>query len=311
MKIALIGECMIELSGEVMGQMKQSYGGDSLNTAVYLTRTSSSIADVHYVTVIGEDPLSKAMLKEWRNEGIKTDMVLTDPTRTCGMYMIHLDNEGERSFSYWRDNSAAKYLCRNYKYKTLLKALEQMDIVYLSGISLAILPPLDRGQFLHEMTLLANTGVKFVFDTNYRPKLWESKDAAKEAYSKMFAISDYALVTNDDERELWGDSSEHVTISRILNAGAKSVVVKLGKDGCLYSEQRSDEVTHTPAAVVEKVVDTTSAGDSFNAGFLSGLVAGDKPTTCCNRGHSFAGVVIQHKGAIIDKSLTDHLNWKL
>jgi 2-dehydro-3-deoxygluconokinase len=109
-RIAIIGECMIELNGAPFGAMEQTYGGDSLNTAVYLARVAGQSVAVDYVTALGMDPISEGMLSRWRAEGVGTDYVLRDPARQPGLYLIQLDAQGERTFLYWRNQSAARYL---------------------------------------------------------------------------------------------------------------------------------------------------------------------------------------------------------
>lgn len=162
-KIALIGECMIELNGELFGNMRQTYGGDSLNTATYLVRISQSEQlDVHYVSVLGEDKLSRRMREHWQQDGIKTEWVLTDAERQPGLYLIQLDSDGERTFLYWRNQSAARYLLQHADYPKVFEQLKSMDMVYFSGISFAILPENDRTLFIEQLRELRQSGVKLL-----------------------------------------------------------------------------------------------------------------------------------------------------
>lgn len=308
MKVAFIGECMIELKGTMFGEMTQSFGGDTLNSALYLKRVSN--AEVYYVTVVGNDTLSSKMVAKWEEEGINTSLVMFDEKRSSGLYMIHLDENGERNFSYWRENSAAKYICSNYMYSENLAALAEMDIVCLSGITLAIIPPENRNYFIDGLEILSSYGVKIMFDSNYRPSLWGSVNSAKETYSRVYAICDHAFVTNDDEMLLWGDVDNESIISRLLKSGVRNVVLKSGADGCYYFGDNSISTIHAPAAKIDKRIDTTSAGDSFNAGFITGIINEKYHIECCNMGNELAAIIIQNNGAIIHKSKTDHLEWK-
>ena len=309
MKIALIGECMIELSGEPFGLMKQGYGGDSLNSAIYLARAAADNSyEVSYVTAMGEDAMSKAIIKQWQDQSINTNLVITDPARQPGLYMIQLDAQGERSFLYWRDNSAAKYMIQNSQFEEIVGGLSQMDVIYLSGISLAILPEQDCQALIEVLAQLSEQGKKIVFDSNHRPALWANKGGVEQAkiiYNQVLAFSELALVTDDDEQTLWGDKDYLATIERLKKIGVTQIVVKRGADGCNYTKQGTDELTHIPIEKSVKVVDTTSAGDSFNAGYLSGLLRGWSPTDCARFGNAMAGEVIQHKGAIIDRKHID------
>ncbi|MEG9531908.1 PfkB family carbohydrate kinase, partial [Mannheimia indoligenes] len=98
-KLAIIGECMIELNGEPFGNMRQTYGGDSLNTATYLARVSSpEQIEVRYISALGTDKLSQRMLEAWQADNINTQFVLRDEHRQPGLYLIQLDKFGERTF---------------------------------------------------------------------------------------------------------------------------------------------------------------------------------------------------------------------
>lgn len=308
-KIALLGECMIELNGEPFGNMRQTYGGDTLNTATYLARVSSpQQIKVNYVSALGTDKLSQGMLQHWQADGINTDWVLLDENRSAGLYLIQLDKQGERTFLYWRNQSAARYLLQHKDYAHVLSALKEMDMLYLSGISLAILPENDRTLLIQQLAELKKAGVKIAFDSNFRPKLWDSLAQARNCYQALLPLVDIALVTFDDEEMLWADKNEQETVARLTAQGIPTIIVKQGKCGAIF--QQNGEQQFVPTVPVENVVDTTSAGDSFNAGFLAGYLQGKPLEVCCRQGNQLAGIVIQHKGAIIDKAATAHLSEK-
>ncbi|MFU2047437.1 sugar kinase [Avibacterium gallinarum] len=306
-KIAIIGECMIELNGEPFGNMWQTYGGDTLNTATYLSRVSSpKDIEVHYISAMGADKLSQQMIQHWQQDQIHTDSVLIDPNRQAGLYLIQLDKFGERTFLYWRSESAARYLLQHPDYPQVQDKLAEMDMIYLSGISLAILPDADRYALIEQLKQLAAQGVKITFDSNYRPKLWESVAKTQEIYTALYPLVHLALVTFDDEQALWGDNDPAQSVQRLRELGVKNIVLKQGKEGALFCDEQGNQqnVATTP---VTNVVDTTSAGDAFNAGFLNGYLRDKLPQQCCQQGNQVAGIVIQHKGAIIDKNATAHL----
>lgn len=305
--IAIIGECMIELNGKPFGPMQQTYGGDTLNAAVYLCRGRE--ANLHpeqikvsYVSALGADPLSEGMLTRWQQEGIDTSLVLRDERRSPGLYLIQLDDQGERTFLYWRNQSAARYIMQHPQIADIESALANVDMVFLSGITLAILPDEDRVELLSLLAELRQNGVEIAFDSNFRPALWPNDDNAtvKFIYEAMYQLTDLALVTFDDEQNLWGDQTPSDTLDRLASLGVRRRVVKNGADGCLVQELTSPaQIVSTQP--VERVVDTTSAGDSFNGGFLSAYLAGAELVDACQRGNQLAGTVIQHRGAIIDK----------
>ncbi|ABR73533.1 sugar kinase [Actinobacillus succinogenes] len=305
-KLALIGECMIELNGEPFGTMRQTYGGDTLNTATYVARVSSpERIQVCYVSALGTDKLSQGMIDRWQGDGIQTDWVLRDKNRSAGLYLIQLDKQGERTFLYWRNQSAARYLLQHPDYPQVLSALKSADMIYLSGISLAILPENDRTLLIAQLRELKKAGVEIAFDSNFRPKLWDSLAQAQACYRALLPLVDVALVTFDDEEMLWSDTDEQATITRLSAFDIPKIIVKQGSLGATICENGTQ--TFVPTIPVENVTDTTSAGDSFNAGFLAGYLQGKPLTVCCEQGNRLAGIVIQHKGAIIDPAATEAL----
>ncbi|MDX1304381.1 sugar kinase [Photobacterium sp.] len=310
-RIAIIGECMIELNGAPFGAMEQGYGGDSLNTAVYMARTAGQSVAIDYVSALGSDAISDGMLARWQQEGVNTECVLRDPARQPGLYLIQLDDEGERTFLYWRNQSAARFMLQHPLFATVEEHLHSVDMVYVSGISLAILPPADRQRLLELLEDLKKNGTEIAFDSNYRPALWQDAEEARTCYEQLLRITDLALVTDDDEQALWGDKTSDSTLSRLQRAGVGQVVLKMGAQGCHYVNFATGESVHIDTTPVAKVVDTTSAGDSFNAGFLAGYLTNRTPQESALQGHQLAGTVIQHKGAIIPVSATESINFNI
>ncbi|MDO5055566.1 MAG: sugar kinase [Pasteurella oralis] len=307
--VAILGECMIELNGEPFGAMWQSYGGDTLNTATYLARlTSREQLSVRYVSAVGTDKLSAGMLARWQADGLDTSWVLRDAHRQLGLYLIQLDAEGERTFLYWRNQSAARYLLQHIDYPNILSQLSNVDMIYLSGISLAILPKNDRLLLLQQLAELAKQGVEIAFDSNYRANLWQSIEETRQIYTALLPYVSLALVTFDDEQALWQDENSQATLQRLQSLGVKNIIVKQGKCGAIF-QKFGEQPQLVPTKMVEKVVDSTSAGDAFNAGFLAGYLQGKDFVKCCQQGNEVAGVVIQHKGAIIAADAMKHLHY--
>ncbi len=313
-QIAIIGECMIELNGAPFGEMHQTFGGDTLNAAVYLSRSNSLFSTeptitTSYVTALGKDALSMGMLHRWQNEGIDTSLVLLDDNHSPGLYLIQLDDQGERTFLYWRNDSAAKYIFQHDGFTDVHTKLAEVDMVFVSGISLAIFSVKDRTNLVSLIGSLKAKGVKISFDSNYRPSLWNGEDVSivRENYKAMYNLTDLALVTFDDEAKIWGDNAPHDTIQRLHKYGINQVVVKLGEQGCMVSNNANDTPVLVPSTKVNEIVDTTSAGDSFNGGFLSCYLTGGSLIESSIRGNALASIVIQHQGAIVPKLATNSL----
>lgn len=295
--IAVIGECMVELQKK-SGEVTQSFGGDTLNTALYLSRlTQSHGIKTSYVTALGNDLFSDAMLKNWQSEGLDTDLIQRIEGKQPGLYYIETDDTGERSFLYWRNDAAAKYLFDQPTSDQLIEKLLTFDAVYLSGITLAILTNNGREVLFRFLKSFKEKGGKVFFDNNYRPKLWHNQHEAIECYQTMLQFTDTALLTFDDEQELYGDSFLEQCIERTTQSGVQEIVIKRGSKECLVIEQQNAQ--YVPATLVENVLDTTAAGDSFSAGFLAKRLCGGSATEAASAGHTVAGRVIQHQGAII------------
>ncbi|WP_434667604.1 sugar kinase [Aeromonas sp. NJAU223] len=296
-KVAVIGECMIELSENKTG-IQRHFGGDTLNTAVYLARTNANLA-VHYVSALGTDAISDAMLSQWQHEGIITDLVQRMANKLPGLYLIETDDKGERTFHYWRNDAAARYWLQTPDARSVCQQLQDVDYIYLSGISLAILSPLDRATLLAQLALCRTQGVKIAFDNNYRPRLWESREAAQQAYSALLALTDLAFLTLDDEVALWGDRQISQTLARTQALGVGEIVIKRGAEPCLIAQGDHQCEVLAVSLPRERVIDTTAAGDSFSAGYLASRLAGNAVAIAARHAHRLASTVIQHRGAII------------
>jgi 2-dehydro-3-deoxygluconokinase len=298
-----IGECMIELQRSVSNPgMDYRFGGDTLNAAVYMSRLlDPARVRVAYVTGLGVDGMSAEMLASWEREGIDTRCVQRLPDRLPGIYMIETDPSGERRFHYWRKDSAARHWLEAPEAGKVLVQLASARMVYLSGISLAILSEADRELLISALAQCRARGGSVVFDNNYRPRLWESAQAAAEVYRRVLAQTDIALLTLDDEHAIYGQESAHQVVERTRGYGVKEVVVKCGAEPCVvWADGQLFEVAPEP---VEDVVDTTAAGDSFGAGYMAARLSGDGPADAARAGHRLAGTVIRHRGAIIAREL--------
>ena len=295
--IALIGECMIELQHRADGTLHQSFGGDTLNTAVYLRRELDDSGHVDYVTALGDDSFSDAMCQQWADEGLGLAMVQRLPGRLPGLYCIQTDANGERKFLYWRNEAAVRDCFTTPAAEPILAALPAYDVVYFSGITLAVLGEIGRERLLQTLVETRRRGGKVVFDNNYRPRLWANVEAARVAYRKVLAEVDMALLTEDDERALFGYASSELVFAAY--PGIEEVVLKRGAEECLI--RCKGEHFAVPAVKVEKVVDTTAAGDSFSAAYLASRLKGGSPQEAAVAGHRLASRVIQMPGALIPR----------
>ena len=293
MKVACIGECMIEFSAASGGLFARGFGGDTLNTGVYLSRLG---IDTAYVTALGDDALSEAMLAAWQAEGIDTSEVLRVPGRVPGLYMIERDARGERSFLYWRDRAPARELFDRAD-DAALQRLAGFDWLYFSGISLSLYGKTGRARLRELLVALRQRGGRVAFDGNYRPRGWSDVDTARQAFNAILPLVDLALPTFEDEQALFADADAAACLARLKAHGIGEIVVKRGPLGCLI--EASGRRSEIPPLHVVQPVDTTAAGDSFNAAYLAARILGAVPEQAAQAGHRLASAVIMSPGAVI------------
>lgn len=309
-RVACIGECMVELSlppeteasfeagapvDGGMGAARLGFAGDTANVAIYLKRTAGAGAEVAYVTGVGDDRLSERMVAFLAGHRLDVSLIERRAGKAPGLYAISLDAKGERSFTYWREASAARTLFEPAEVVTFDR-LRGFDVLYLSGISLAVLSQGARDALRGFLAEYRAGGGQVAFDSNYRPRLWPDAATARREIEALWRLTDIALPSVDDEMALWGDSEAGGVLARILGFGPRRGALKRGAEGPVGIGWDGP----LPAFPAEsRVVDTTAAGDSFNGGFLAALLAGAPPPDCMMAGHMLASRVIRYPGAII------------
>lgn len=293
MTIFIFGEAMLEYHSHGAADGLR-YGGDTLNTAIHLARMG---LDVAYVTAVGTDPISDALIESWTSEGVDTQFILRHPSRNIGIYAIHVDERGERSFVYWREISAARDMFALPDITRVLAKAEKASLLYFSLISLAILPEEGRSALLALAIAVRSRGGKVAYDSNFRRNLWPELNEARRVSERAMAVADIGMPTNVDEEQLCErHMSESEIATRWHKAGCASVVVKAGENGCLFSNGLTS-ARHFKADIVP-VVDSSGAGDAFNAGFMASIYQDSDVETAIASGQRLATWVIQRNGAI-------------
>jgi 2-dehydro-3-deoxygluconokinase len=294
-KVACIGECMVELKQADGGLFSRGYGGDTLNTAVYLARLG---VGADYITALGDDPLSDEMIAGWAAEGVGTKRVARLPGKLPGLYMIQTDAKGERRFFHWRDSAAARSLMDLPQTPDILNSLAGYDLIYLSAITLSLYGAEGRARLFAALSRARENGARFAFDTNFRARGWPDLDVARAVFQEAFATADIVLASTEDLLPLYPGVTNEALLARVPGA---EVVLKLSEPASIV---RLEGVPYPIKAkpVEAPVVDTTAAGDSFAAAYVAARLVGADPLEAARAGHRLAGVVVCHPGAIIPRA---------
>lgn len=294
-QLLAIGEAMIELAPDNSGLLRQGFAGDTFNAAYYARKALPASWQVNYFTLLGQDAMSDAMLGFMAEKQIGTDHIGRHASRMPGLYMVHL-NHGERSFSYWRSQSAARLLAENRP--ALRKAIEASDIIVFSGITLAILEGNGADNLLDILQELRDTDKIIAFDPNIRPRLWADHDHMRAQLIRGAKASNMVLPSFDDEASHFGDLTVADTIRRYQSYGLQRIIVKNGADEIAVSFD--DQSFSVKTVAVAQIIDTTGAGDSFNGSFLGHFARTNDVVASVQFAAETAARTIQHYGALVD-----------
>ena len=297
-RVVCVGEALVEFIRGGDGRFGIASGGDAFNVAVYLARAGAGSA---LATALGEDPYSDALIALAAAEGVGGDAMLRVGGRLPGLAVIDTDPSGKRRQHIWRDSAPARDLFELPDWGRVADSLIKAKLVYFSGITLSLYSNNGIGRFLAVLEMARQQGVKTAFDGNFRPHGWGGDLARTRAvFLEALKRVDIALPAYDDEAVLWGDPSPEATVERMQAFGIQEIVVKNGPNSALVAAGGSRDFIPVPEVVVP--VDTTAAGDGFNAGYLAARLAGKGPGEAAAAAHQLAGQVIRHPGALMPRA---------
>lgn len=293
---------MIELNGDISSlennssNMTINFGGDTYNSAVYFSRLTNDKTNTFYSTALGKDNFSKKMISRFKNENIKCDYIRTDGENPPGLYSIEINEKGERSFSYWRDQSPSKYIFLGSKGKKLIKDINNADIFYYTGISAGILDEKQR----KDLIKIGSTATICGFDFNYRSQLHYNNKVSQLLFNEINNRVDIHFVSFDDARELFKIKNP-LEIFEIIDEKKNLILIRYKNSIIFKNKQQEIKTVTVPHG---EVVDTTAAGDAFNGSFLA-IMNNNKNVPVEENiliSHSVTREVIKHRGAIISKN---------
>jgi 2-dehydro-3-deoxygluconokinase len=293
-----VGEVLIEMARGADGRFSLSCGGDTFNTAVYLARAG---IDVAFASALGDDSYSDSIMALATAEGVSGEIVLRVPGRLPGLCLIDNGPAGERVFRYWREGAPARELFELPDWMRIADKLMSARLIYFSGITLSLYSNTGLGRFLALLEAARQQGVKVAFDGNFRPRGWKGDLArTRTVFIEALKRVDIALPAFDDEAVLWGDPSPETTVARLQAFGIGEIVVKNGPSSALVATAGTQEFVPVPEVMVP--VDSTAAGDGFNAGYLAARLSGTDPAQAAGAAHRLAGDVIRHPGAFVPRA---------
>lgn len=285
---------MIELSQAGGNLLARGFGGDTLNTAVYLARLGVA---VDYVTALGDDPWSAEMLAGWQAEGVGTDLVARVPGRLPGLHIISTDPGGQRHFHYWRDSAPARQLFDLPQTPDICAALLAYQLIYFSGVSLSLYGEAGRRRLFDALDAAQAKGCRIAFDTNFRVRGWPDLAAGRAAFRAAMQRADIVLASVEDLEPLFG--KEYIG-ELPTSDPTTEVVLKLAEPAVRLLHGSDEQLIASKPA--QDAIDTTAAGDSFAAAYLAARLVGAEPAAAAQAGHQLAGAVVRHRGAIIPRA---------
>ena len=292
--VCSIGEAMIEISNIKNSLYNQSFAGDTLNFCNYLDKKK---LNAFFLSAIGKSEINQSLLDFVKSKNISTKYIKQINQFEIGLYLIKNKDNGEKQFFYWRDESAAKQYFNNIDFLNLYKELKNFDYIYFSGITLSIIHISKLNNFIKLLNLLKSKKIKIVFDFNIRPSRWNKKNLNK-FFNSVLKFVDICFLSGED-MNYWKNKNNIKSYEQIVRKyklkhsifrkNAKFTYVFLNKTRYVFRNK-----------LLKKVVDTSGAGDGFNAAYLSNFIVNNDPVLALKAGSSLGSKIVMKKGAIVD-----------
>ena len=292
--VCSIGEAMIEISNIKNSLYNQSYAGDTLNFCNYLDKKK---LNAFFLSAIGKSEINQSLLNFVKSKKISTKYIKQINQFELGLYLIKNKDNGEKQFFYWRDESAAKQYFNNIDFLNLYKELKNFDYIYFSGITLSIIHISKLNNFTKLLNLLKSKKIKIVFDFNIRPSRWNKKNL-NIFLDSVLKFVDICFLSGED-MNYWKNKNNIKSYEQIVRKyklkhsifrkNAKFTYVFLNKTRYVFKNK-----------LLKTVVDTSGAGDGFNAAYLSNFIVNNDPVLALKAGSSLGSKIVMKKGAIVD-----------
>jgi fructokinase len=299
-RILVAGETLIDFLPGATGPLSsvESFtrrpGGAPANVAVALARLGEVPL---FWTRVGDDPFGDFLVETLTAEGLPDRFVERDPAAKTGLAFVSLDEDAERTFSFYHDGSAETRLDPG---RVPDEALASVEWVHFDGLSLDARPARDA--VLDLASRASEAGCTVSFDPNARPERW-TRFSFDESVRRAFGLADVVKATPEDLAEAGHDpDADPATLAAAVHeAGPHTVLVTLGSRGSYLSSTAAapwGEATVDHPGYDVDPVDTTGAGDAFLAGAMVALADGTPPAAALSFADAVAAVATTAAGAM-------------
>ncbi len=290
--IAIIGECLIELStnGSLAdtSTLNKYFGGDTVTTAVAIARLGGNVT---YLTKVGNDGFSEFILSALKKENIDTSLVKSNEEQN-GMYIVSHTSDKKEVLYYKRKTAATKLSIDDIDEETIKK----LKLVYSTGV-VQSLSASSRELVRESFRLAKANDVMTAYDPNYTSCFMNSEDT-KEYFEEIVDFTDVIFLSlKNDAAQLYDFTSIDKVMKYFWDRGVKIVVIKSHIDNGYYTGYQGD-ISFTEFYNTHKAIDVTASGDVFNGGFLYALTNGYSPANAAKFASVVSGLQTQNYGAI-------------
>ncbi len=298
-EVIAVGEVLIDfvasepVSYEEVKFFEKCFGGAPMNTVVGVSRLGVSSG---VITAVGDDSFGNFLRKELEKNGVDVShIVVKRGKRTTITFVANDPATGERSFMFYRKPWIGDTADTSLEVKDIDESyISSASILHVSGFSLSQNP--CRNSVFKAIDYAKKVGVRVSFDPTLRIDVWDSPSILRKTYDKALKSSDIASFSREEAEFIFQTEDPEEAAHRALKYGIKIVGIKLGDRGAMIFNKAGEKVK-LPAFKV-KPVDTTGAGDGWNAGLLVGLIKNWDLKKCITVANAIGALIVTRRGAI-------------